>query len=79
MNKRNRTLMLKYSNNDIGKIQNTVGRLDNTDATNPIGWLLTCDWNLSPSRAKKTGFNDFHEREYDYDALEAVLLARSRL
>lgn len=78
--------LLKASDNDYEKIKNAKSILDNQTSTitNTVGWLINAirgnyevHTQSSNKRASKNTFNNFHQREYDYEELERFLLNSS--
>lgn len=75
--------IVRASGNDIGICKTALMVLNQQTkkVVNVAGWLIKAVANnyqpISKSPAmKKNSFNNFHQREYDFDELEKVLLAR---
>lgn len=64
-----------YNRLKIENAYNLLGQQKNV--FNPTGWMISCltdEYDSSKKIDKKNGFNNFHQRDYDYEQLEMELL-----
>ncbi len=83
--------LLKAAKNDVGKVLRVYKEYKRRNGiSNPIGWMMkaiTEDWIFvdadqtdvpkSRTSTSENRFNNFEQREYDYEQLEKMLLERS--
>lgn len=83
LNDKDLSAILKAADNDFEKIQNAKTMLDNTPGkiNSVTGWLISAIKNQysegnskNSGIAKKNAFNQFPQREYDFEQLELELL-----
>ena len=75
--------IVRAAGNDIDRCKTALMVLNQQtkEITNVVGWLIKAVTNnyqpiSKAQKMKKNSFSNFHQREYDFDELEKVLLAR---